>query len=77
MENIADYSVEDIEVLSEINEKNLTKKELKFTLREQPLEKNEEQTWNLEAIIYINKETNKISYFKLDDNPYNKLKNKE
>ena len=76
MENTADYSVEDITVLSEVNEKNLTKKKLKFTLREQPLEKNEEQTWNLEAIIYINKETDKISYFKLDDNPYNKLKNK-
>lgn len=50
---------------------------MRFTLREQPLEKNKEQTWNLEATIYINEETDKISYLKLDDKPYNKLKNKE
>lgn len=74
MENIADYSVEDIEVLSEVNEKNLTKQKLRFTLKEQLIEKNKEQMWNLEATIYINEETDKISYFKLDDKPYNKPK---
>ncbi|HBY90020.1 MAG: hypothetical protein ACTHYF_00015 [Ruoffia tabacinasalis] len=70
MENTADYSVEDITVLSEVNEKNLTKKKLKFTLKEQLFEKDKEQTWNLEVTIYINKETGRISYFNIEDKQY-------
>lgn len=71
LENKADYSVDNVELLNEEIDNNFIKQDVTFTLEEQLMDKEQvEQSWDLKATISRSKETDKIIYFSLESKPY-------
>lgn len=70
-EHQANYSVVDLNMISETLEDDLIKQKWSFTIVEQDTNQNETNTWELEALFNRSATSNLLTYFKLtQDSPF-------